>query len=655
MSASRELRAVMSHLPTGVTIISTRAADGTPLGATVSAVTAVSQDPPLLLVCLDRESETLAGINACGSFTVNFLSEHQRAISSRFAGRRGAGKVTGLELVGEEGEPPRLAGAIAHLRCRVDRRLEVGDRDAVIAEVVGHRTTSPNARPLVYFRGRYARLQNDDAVPGELEAGPPKLAVRDRVPADAPTVAIVGGGFSGAMTAAGLLRRRHPAGLRIALVERRAAAGRGLAYSTPWLAHRLNVPSGQMSALPGEPDHFLRWARRRDPSVGSESFVPRFLYGDYLEETLAEAERAAAPGVCLERIVDEATAVALEEVPRRGVRVSLASERELEADWLVLASGNAPPIEPPSASDELLASDRYIGDPWNPDLLLGEEDDAEPVILLGTGLTMVDVALTLGASSGRPTLHAVSRHGLLPRPHRESPAPLRAAEARDTTALAELVPELLVEAAAAADRGDGWRTVVDSVRPMTNTIWAGLEESERRWFIEHLSRLWEIHRHRMAPEVAMALATMRRKGDLKIHAAEIEGLALAGEEVELRMRPRGGGPAQTLRAARVVNCTGPAADVTRRRDPLLQSLLAAGLARPEPLRLGLEVDADGALAGAGGRVLTLGMLRKGRLWETTAVPELRCQAEDLAAHLALRAAELAPARAEPLTTQGGTA
>lgn len=648
----------MSHLPTGVTIVSTRAADGSPLGATVSSVTAISHDPPLLMVCLDHQSETLAAIHASGRFNVNFLAEHQRAISSRFAGRRGAGKVTGLELSGEEGEPPRLAEAIAHLTCEVDRTLEIGDREAVIAVVVGHRTTAPDALPLVYFRGRYSRLDERDALPGSRPAGPPRLAVREPAPKDAPTVAIVGGGFAGTMTAVGLLRRRHPTGLRVVLVERRSAAGRGLAYSTPLLAHRLNVPTAMMSALPDEPDHFLRWARHRDPSVGGESFVPRFLYGDYLEHTLAAAERDAAPGVRFERIADVATEIALEDVPRPGVRVGLGSGEELRADRLVLATGNAQPIEPAGADPDLLASDRYVGDPWDPDLLVGDEEDGEPVILIGTGLTMVDVALTLGASSGQPTLHAVSRHGLLPRPHREFPGPQHVPEPPAATSLAELVPEVLVEAAAAADRGDGWRTVVDSLRPMTNSLWAGLDESERRWFIDHLSRVWEIHRHRMAPEVAMALAAMRRKGDLKVHAAAVERLSLQRDGVELQLRPRGGGATLRLSASRVVNCTGPAADVTRRRDPLVQGLLAAGLARPEPLRLGLDVDARGALVDCAGivsdRIFTLGLLRKGSLWETTAVPELRCQAADLAADLAgLATADLTAPASPRLTTQGG--
>jgi uncharacterized NAD(P)/FAD-binding protein YdhS/flavin reductase (DIM6/NTAB) family NADH-FMN oxidoreductase RutF len=655
---TEELRVVMSHLPTGVTIVSTRAADGSPLGATVSAVTAISQEPPMLMVCFDHDSETLAGIHASGTFNVNFLAEHQRAISSRFAGRRGAAKVTGLELSGPEGEPPRLAEAIAHLTCEVDRSLEVGNREAVIAAVVGHRTTAPNALPLVYFRGHYSRLHEGDGPAGERPSGPPRLAVRERAGGDVPTVAIVGGGFAGAMTAVGLLRRRHPTGLRISLVERRAAVGRGLAYSTPLLAHRLNVPTGMMSALPDEPDHFLRWARHRDPSVGSESFVPRFLFGDYLEETLAQAEREAGPGVELERIAGGATEIATEDLPRRGVRVSLADGGEVRADWLVLATGNAPPIEPPGADPELLASDRYIGNPWDPDLLVGDEEDADPVILIGTGLTMIDVALTLGASSGRPTLHAVSRHGLLPRPHREYPGPQNVPEAPAVTSLAELVPEVLVEAAAAADRGDGWRTVVDSLRPMTNLLWARLDESERRWFIDHLSRVWEIHRHRMAPEVAMALDAMRRKGDLNVHAASVEGLALSGDGVELRLRLRGGGAEVRLSASRVVNCTGPAADVTRRRDPLVEGLLATGLARPEPLHLGLDVDGHGALLDSAGRaserIFTLGLLRKGSLWETTAVPELRCQAADLAAELSTRAAAFARPAPPSFKTQGGS-
>jgi uncharacterized NAD(P)/FAD-binding protein YdhS/flavin reductase (DIM6/NTAB) family NADH-FMN oxidoreductase RutF len=640
-SLAGELRAVMDQLPTGVTVVSTRADDGSPLGTTVKTVSSVSHDPPSLMVVLDQGSDTLAGLEASGEFVVNVLSEHQRAISSRFTGRGGAAKATGLELVGEEGAAPHLIGAIAYLRCAVDRVVEIGERTMVVGEVKSLRTANPHARPLLFFRGHYSRLEEEGGLSPEedTDALPALAAVPERLGLDRrPTVAIVGGGFSGAMTAAHLLGRSFPDGLRIVLVERRPQIGRGIAYSTRWLAHRLNVPAAQMSAIPDDPGHFLRWVRRRDPSVGPGSFVPRFMFGDYVEETLGAAVREADGSVWLERLQDEAVSLEAIDVPAGRLRIVLASGGEVRADRVVLATGIPLPALPGWATAELQESGTYVHDPWESGLLGAEETESGPVVLIGTGLTMVDVALTLGASGDEAPLQAISRHGLLPRAHLDTqpgaPVPDPAAWPDE---LSRLVPEVLVEAAAAADRGDDWRVVVDCLRPVTNTIWSGLDIDQQRFFVERLSRLWEIHRHRMAPEVAMALEAMRRSGKLRVTAAEILSAEPGEEGMLLRVRPRGSDSEQAVAAARVINCSGPADDVERRHDPFLAAVLGAGLGRAHPLGFGLDVDDEGALidrSGApSGRLFALGSLRKGHLWETTAVPELRRQARDLADHL----------------------
>jgi uncharacterized NAD(P)/FAD-binding protein YdhS/flavin reductase (DIM6/NTAB) family NADH-FMN oxidoreductase RutF len=630
LDLSSEFHDVMTRLPSGVTIVSTRGDGGVPLGTTSSAVAFLSRQPPFLLVAIDRERdrEIIAGIRATGKFTVNFLGEQQRALSSRFLTEGGAARATGLDLLGKEGEAPHLADASVTLRCSLDRHFEAGDHDVVIGEVVGLRVAEADSRPLVSFRGQYSRLYEGDmgSSGGQVEGKCPRE--------NDPTVVIVGGGFSGAMMAAHLLRRPHPNRLRIVVIEREPKVGRGIAYSTPYLAHRLNVPAGQMSAYPSEPDHFLRWARARDRSVGPGSFVPRFFYGDYIEETLAEAEKAAGPDVHLERFHDEAIGISEVEVPHNRRFVRLRSGREVAADRVVIASGNAAPAAPDGLDPELLASDRYVADPWSHPTAV--DDSVRSIALLGTGLTMVDSALTLATSTAQPELHAISRHGLLPRPHLDHAGP--AAQHSELALggdLAELVPQVLVDAATASDHGFTWRQVIDSVRPFSNQIWGELPEEQRRWFMTHLARLWEVHRHRMAPEVAMALATLRADGRLRITAASLERASLRKDGVEIKLRMRSG-EKQTIFAERLINCTGPTSDVTAAANPFLDDLLATGLVRPDPLRLGLEIDNHGAVLNAAGEVsdsiFTIGPLRKGRLWETTAIPELRAQAEDLADH-----------------------
>jgi uncharacterized NAD(P)/FAD-binding protein YdhS/flavin reductase (DIM6/NTAB) family NADH-FMN oxidoreductase RutF len=653
MSPASRLGVAMANVPTGVTVVSTRAADGAPIGATISSVTAVSQDPPMLSVALPADSEALAGIHASGTFTVNVLAEHQRPISARFALHRGPAQVTGLELVGEDDESPRLEGALAHLLCRVDRTVDVGDHELVIAEVVDLIEESGPSRPLLRFRGRYSTLGEEERQAQKQDPGGPSVRTGGlRAPARAPLVAIVGGGFSGAMTAAQLLRRRHPGGLRIVIVDRDHPIGRGVAYSTRSLEHRLNVPAAQMTALPDDLGHFLTWARERDPSITAEAFLPRAMFGDYVESVLAEAEAGAAGDVQLDRVVDEVLTVGPAHQPEPKMSLKLRSGAELLADRVVIASGSPAAADPSYADAELLASERWFGDPWEPAIHRTRVDG--PTLLLGTGLTMVDQALVLGAAPEPAPLIAVSRTGLLPRRHLRSPAPAELREVRgdEEDSVRGVVARLLTEAAVAGDTGGDWRDAVDALRPATNRIWQVLSLEERRWFKQNLSRLWEVHRHRMAPQVAARLDVMRRRGDLRLLGAAVERMSLDGDGVEVALRHRVSGSEEALRVARVINCTGPAGDLNEVADPMVQSLLGAGLARVEPLGIGFEVAEDGALIDGEGRasarIFVIGPLRKGSLWETTAVPELRCQADEVADRITRLAHASSPAGSRPV-------
>ncbi|MDX6582787.1 MAG: hypothetical protein QOI10_1971 [Solirubrobacterales bacterium] len=448
-----------------------------------------------------------------------------------------------------------------------------------------------------------------------------------------PTVAIVGGGASGTLLAAQLLRRHHPRGVRVVLIERRPEVGRGVAYSTPHEYHRLNVPAEQMGALPRDPRHFMRWASRNGHGVVVGDFAPRGLFGEYLESLLAEAERAAASSALLERLRGDVASAAVDELRRRA-RLELASGEVVEADRVVLALGNLAPADPPGADPQLLASGRYEADPWAAGL--GERAAGDDlVLLLGTGLTMVDVALTLGKETFAPRLLAVSRKGLVPQSHRRGAAlpPRRFHIRRERVRLDELVDEVARELSDVRSTGGDWRQVIDSMRPVTNQIWHRLSDTDRRRFVDRLSRRWDVHRHRMAPEVATMLERLRRTHRLAMGRASVEGMRVAGDRVIVTL-DRGERGVEELSVARVINCTGPALDLRAAREPLLEGLLATGAIRPGPLRLGLDHDSRAALvdaSGAASRVLFgIGPMRKGRLWETTAIPEIRTQAFDLA-------------------------
>jgi len=463
----------------------------------------------------------------------------------------------------------------------------------------------------------------------------------------APTVAVVGAGASGTLVAVQLLRRRHPRGIRVLLIERRRLTGRGVAYSTTNPDHRLNVPAAHMGALPRNPGHFLRWAQRRVPDVGPADFVPRKLYGEYLSDVLADAARTAPPGCALERVRDDA--VDLQISPANDtVDIELRSGRVLSANRAVLALGNLPPTGPPGAGPDLLDSGRYEADPWA-DGLAERAGSDHVVLLLGTGLTMVDVALTLGAAESPGLIRAVSRKGLVPRRHRRGVRSLgrRVRVLPDQVRLGDLVASVEAEISETEDAGGDWREVIDSLRPDTNQIWRRLSDGDRRRFVERLARRWDVHRHRMAPEVADKVDRLRARGRLVVSRGAVKRLRPDGDSIEVLLEEPGS-PTSVVHVDRVVNCTGPALDLANCGEQLLRAAFERGYVREGPLHLGLDHDARGALVGrdgvASGLLYTLGPLRKGRLWETTAIPEIRFQALELADQLAC-ALERNPTRA----------
>ncbi len=473
-------------------------------------------------------------------------------------------------------------------------------------------------------------------------------------------VVIVGVGAAGALTAANLLTR-WPAGvpLRLTLLERSGRYGPGVAYATPDAQHLLNVSARGMSAYPDRSGHFAAWARLRSLTDDDDVFAPRAAYGAYLAEQLDDAERAAGAGVVVRR--DE-MAVAIEDGPA-GLVVQLAGGGALRADVVVLATGVSRPAPPAAVDAAIAAHPGCVADPWV-HARLAALRAARRVVIVGTGLTMVDVALSLCPGDAGPEVVAISRGGLLPRAHRDGggavvPPVVQPGEA---SSAAELVARM--EAAARGMRD--WRVAVDSLRPVTQALWRSLPADERERFARLHARRWEVHRHRMAPAVAGRIRTLRAAGRLRVLAGTIDAVAAADARAVLSacgaaQRAGGGGVAmaaaderecgdsrlvvcaagERIVADAVVLATGPDLDLRRSRDPLLRSLLDAGLAAPGPLGLGLRTRTDGALVGADGRchgsLFTLGALRRGELWETTSIPEIRAQAAALAATIARRA------------------
>lgn len=459
-------------------------------------------------------------------------------------------------------------------------------------------------------------------------------------------VVVVGGGLSGSLCALHLLLAARP--VEVTCLDRVAGFARGLAYGTACPAHLLNVPAGRMSALPERPGDLCAWAATQGLPAGEGAFLPRMRYGDYLAARLSEAQAAAAPGTQLRRTSAEAVHVQAAQGSGAPLRVDLADGRVLGADHVVLATGNLAPSDPLAAAGvggaggaaggAALDGARYARDPWHASALegLGAHDE---VLLLGTGLTAVDLLLALRAQGVPARVHALSRHGWLPQAQHAAGGASRPLEARDLplhmATPRHLLRALRRAACAHAAAGGDWRDVIGALRPHTPALWQALGLRGQAQFLRHLRTLWDVHRHRLPGGVEGLLAAERARGGLVLHAGRVRSVAPCAQGVRVHVAPRGGGPPAVLEVARIINATGPSPDLRRTHDPLLASLARAGALEPHPLGLGLCCDAQGAVAGTlRGRLWALGSLRMGLLWESTAAPELRVQARDLALQLA---------------------
>jgi len=453
------------------------------------------------------------------------------------------------------------------------------------------------------------------------------------------TVAIVGAGFSGAVLAVQLMRHAQGRPLRVVLVNRSGAMARGLAYGTHSPRHLLNVPAGNMSALADDAEDFLRYLRWADARVQPQSFVPRRLYGSYLE-ALLDAQASAATGPArLERWQGQVVRVDPGSEGGRA-RVALEDGRAIEADHVVLAFGHLPPADPPISTPTFYGSPRYVRDPWAPGAL--EALPPGPVLLIGTGLTAVDVSLTLTEADRPRPVWCLSRRGLVPAPHRELRGHLDAAEA------AALVAQLgggvrsdlrAIRRAVRAHEAQGgdWRNVIGALRAHTPAWWRMTPLPERRRFLRRLQPFWDVARHRCAPQAHAAFTAARENGQVQVLAGRLRAMHETADGATVRWTPRGTKTEAELLVAAVVNCTGASADLRAVESPLLTQLLADGHLQPDPLGLGVSVDEYGALVGTQGRATPglhyIGPLLRARDWEATAVPELRSLALRMAQRL----------------------
>jgi len=456
-------------------------------------------------------------------------------------------------------------------------------------------------------------------------------------------IVILGGGYSGVATAIKLLDTAVEK-LHVSIVEPRAELGRGIAYATREAGHLMNGPAKLFSLHPDRPDHFVQYLARfahewnwRDPLAPdfANAFAPRRVYGDYVSAELTRAVAHSAPLVAVEHAVAEAT-----DVQRRasGLEVTLSDGRILPADHIVLAVGSMPSRPEFPVAKSVRESGRYLEDPWDADAYL-QFPRTGRLLLVGAGLTMLDVLVTLEHRGFRGQYQAISRRGLTLHPRRDVAA-LRdfLAEAKLPTTARGLLRAARQALAAVPHGRPDWQSLVASIRPYVGVLWQRADDEERGRFLRHLRRIWEISLHRAPPRSINLLDRGRSEGWFAHRAGRIIALdAAAGGHIAVRLRARGQAAAETLLVDGVINCSGATFDWTRSGSKLAANLLAKGLVRPGPLSFGIDADTQGAVIGRdgvhAGDISAIGPALRGVRWESSTLNEMLPQAIQLAHRL----------------------
>lgn len=439
------------------------------------------------------------------------------------------------------------------------------------------------------------------------------------------SIIIVGGGASGVVMAAHLLKSPNP-DLRVTLIEKRPHFGQGIAYSTLLSAHVLNVSAAGMSAYADDPSNFWRWLQGRglvdkEQAPQTPFYAPRSLYARYLGALLDELEAREQPTGRLRLIHEESLSIT---PTASGVEVALANGTSVVAHLAILATGH----------DEQPAQGHAVRMGSEADTAL---DADSPVMVLGTGLSMVDAFLALEQRGHTGKIVAVSRRGLLPSPHRKgNPIKLDVADIPLGTQLSYFVGwfrDLIRENQKA---GIDWRDVVDGLRPFNQKIWQNWPASAKRRFVEHTKAWWDIHRHRMAPEVYAKVTQAVQSGRIRLVAGRVVGIA-PGEAFSVDVQSRHSQLVETFDVARIYDCSGIVRDISTSSNSVVRSLVDRGLGRPDPMRIGLDVSANCEIIAGDGtvsrKILAVGPLTRGTFFEIDAIPDIRVQCARLSKQL----------------------
>ncbi|MCD6019653.1 MAG: beta-lactamase protein [Bacteroidetes bacterium] len=434
-----------------------------------------------------------------------------------------------------------------------------------------------------------------------------------------PAIAIIGGGISGTLTVLQCLKQcRKP--LSVLWFDSQNKFCKGLAYSTLDENHLLNVRANNMSVFPDAPDHFVNWLANYDPQYSPNDFVPRKIYGLYVQDTFQNFQKTNTL-VTVQKIAQEVVSIQQTET-----NFNIISDQTYQAQKLILALGNFLPGHPRSISKTFINSGNYFQNAFDPSLIeqaLGEND----ITIIGSGLTMIDAVVSLAKHKYAGIIRVISPHGYVPQAHTEQPLPSIAPflEANKTYTLPELVSLVKFQLKRAKQEQLNPHSVIDAMRPFLQNIWLNFSLEEKQQFLRHLRHKWGVARHRAPVQSIQLFNELKLSHRLILLKGRISDIRSAGEGFEIYYTDSKN-QVEKFKTSLLINCTGPEADYNRLASPLIQQMLKDGIIVSDMLKYGLDAQKDGQIRQ---NLFTLGPALKGILWESVAVPEIRVQAREI--------------------------
>lgn len=453
------------------------------------------------------------------------------------------------------------------------------------------------------------------------------------------SIAIIGGGFSGTMLAVHLMNQ-NKIPLHIIMINSGYPLSKGVAYSSYSHKHLLNVAAKNMSAFPDNPQHFMQWIKKHenygvlDAVTLPDMYLPRNVYGYYLKDIFDSTIRKKPESVEISFVHDEAVDA---EMTNGKATVYFSFSPPVTVDKVVIASGNETPDRPNIENMAFYQSKNYFGNPWQHESVnhLPPEDD---VLIIGNGLTMVDVVIGLREKKHKGKIYSLSPNGFKILPHRPV-VPYRDLmdELQPPYDLLKLVKLFRKHVKILRSQNLSAETLVDSMRPLTQTIWQSWTFREKKRFMYHMRHLWGVARHRLPMPIHQQIQQYILDHSLEIVAGRILNITEDENGIDVLFRRKNTRKPDGFTVKRVINCTGPKSDISKVDKPLFRNLISRNIICPDEMKLGINALPDGTIINADGRQSTgfysIGSLLKGILWESTAVPELRVQAKQLSEKL----------------------